>query len=199
MEALISGWLGPDLVVSSQSFRQRLKKVEDAGLSTVTVRLNTPGGSVFEASAIYAQLENFRKDDKKANMEIDGMAASAGSLVMLASDSIAIAETGMVFIHDSRATLAGSARQIGKDMQILQKIDKTVVGLYARKSGKKESEMAVFMKAETWFTASEAVDVGLVDKVNVHTEKEGGDAVLFTTDPTQTAYDKELEAIINLA
>ena len=175
MEALVSSWLGPDLVCSANSCKRKIKAAQDAGLKNINLRINSPGGSVFDANAIYASFEAYRAEDGNTiHAYVDGMAASAASYVMLASEDVIISEVGMVFIHNSRAVLGGSAKQIMHDVQILQKIDKTITGVYARKSKSEEPELSRLMEAETWLTATEAHEMGLVDKVATHESPEGG-------------------------
>ena len=204
MEALISSWLGPDLVVSSQSFMRRLQEARDSGDGKhVEMLINSPGGSVFEASAIYSRLNKFRKEeDGEVKACVDGIAASAASFVMLASDAVESSETGMVFIHNSRGVAIGTHKQISQQAILLAKIDKTIQAVYVSKAPGLEKKLTGLMEAETWFTASEAVEAGLVDAV-VNRKKEDGsevDAGISLADVAKMnqEYDNELEGILGL-
>jgi ATP-dependent protease ClpP protease subunit len=145
--------------VSANSVKDELAKIT-AG--TINVHVNSPGGDVFEAHAIYSLLTQH-----SANIVtyIDGLAASAASYIALAGDEVIMASNASMMIHDAISFTYGNeadhlqtAGMLGKQSEILAK-------LYADRSGGDALEYRAMMKAETWFTADEALEAGLVTSV----------------------------------
>ena len=131
----------------------------------MTVRINTPGGSWFQASVIHTALVERRNAGDDVRAVIDGVAASAGSLVMLAASNIQIAAMGSVAIHKVWAADVGNA----DDFQEGRRRDgqtstPCTQGCSAKRLGDDVDVMAL-LKAETWYTATEAVEAGLADSV----------------------------------
>ena len=183
---------------------RRLEEARNSGDGKhVELLINSPGGNVFEASAIYNRLNTYRKDDDgEVRACIDGVAASAASFVMLASDRVECGETGMVFIHNSRGVAIGTHKQISQQAALLEKIDKTIRGVYVSKAPGLEKKLPDMMEAETWFTASEAIESGLVDSV-VNRKKGDGSEVeagisLADVATMNQEFDIELEGILGL-
>lgn len=163
-EILIYDDIGPDWagMVSAKWFSEELAKVGDA--NPLTVRINSPGGSVVEAQAIYNAIG---RRSGETLVKIDGLAASAASYVMLAGDRIEIADNAMVMIHPVWTFAMGNAADLRDTASVLDKFDEIVLaGYVARSSGKKSrDELRQAMADETWFTASEALEWGLVDEI----------------------------------
>lgn len=126
------------------------------------VYLNSPGGDAFGGQAIYAALN---RHPARVRVEVDGLAASAASLVAMAGDDIRMAEGAMLMIHDPWTIAAGSAatmRQIAED---LDRVRLSMRDIYAARSGKDKDEIEEWMSAETWFTAAEAMSAGLATQM----------------------------------
>lgn len=161
MEILIYDEIGPDYwgMISAKSVIDQLKDAVD-----VTVRINSPGGSVVEAQAIYNALARHAGE---VTIKIDGLAASAASYIMLAGDKIEIAENAMVMIHKAWTFAMGNAQEIRDTANILDKFDDVLLaGYVARSNGKKtRDEFSAAMDSETWFNAAESVEWGIVDAV----------------------------------
>jgi len=133
----------------------------------VVVRLNTPGGDVFAGVAMANAVRSY---PGKVTVQVDGYAASAGSLRVAAADEAEIAPGGMVMIHKAWTIALGNADDMMATAGLLEKIDGELAGAYREKAGDKEDWEAL-MKAETWFTADEAVTIGLVDEIAQRAEK----------------------------
>ncbi len=144
--------------VSAKAF---IDEVRALNPSRLTVRLNTPGGSVFDGLAIH----NFLKSIKDVTVKIDGLAASIGSVIMLAGKRIEMAANGFVMIHNPSGVAIGGAEEMRDTAALLDKIQDTLVNAYATRTGKDAEYVKAWMNAETWFTAQEARDAGLVDEV----------------------------------
>lgn len=144
--------------VSAKAFIDEVRALAPTNL---TLRLNTPGGSVFDGLAIY----NFLKTLPNVTVKIDGLAASIGSIIMLAGKRIEIAGNGFVMIHNPSGMAVGEADEMRETAALLDKIQDTLVNTYAARTGKDAETVRGWMNAETWFTAAEARDAGLVDEV----------------------------------
>lgn len=132
--------------------------------NTINVRINSPGGDVFEARAIKTALE---QHPAKVVAHIDGLAASAASFVMLAADEIRISSGAMVMIHRAWGVVVGDANECLKQAAILEKIDSSMAGEYAEYAGGTPEKWAELMDAETWFTSDECVAEGLAHSIAV--------------------------------
>lgn len=145
--------------VDAQQFSQDLKAMS----GDVLVRINSPGGSVFDGMAI-AQAIRERKD--RTDTVVDGLAASAASYIALAGNEVRITEGAFLMIHEPWSLVIGSAEDMRKEADLLDKVNGQIAGFYAKRTGKPLDEIKEVMAAETWFTGPEALDFGLVDKVD---------------------------------
>ena len=136
--------------------------------TTINLRLNTPGGSVFDGTAIHNALI-----EHPANVvvHVDGVAASAGSFIAMAGDEIRMADNSYMMIHNASGGVMGEADDMRRYADLLEKMNNTIAGMYERKSGKPRSHWMGLMDAETWFTAEEAKAEGLADVVEPSSKK----------------------------
>lgn len=128
----------------------------------INVHINSPGGSVFDGVAIYNALRNHSAE---VTTHVDGLAASIASIIALAGDNIVIAENAMMMIHNPWSYAAGESKDFRKMADALDQIREALITTYTSKTGKSREVVGAAMDAETWFTASEARDYGLVDSV----------------------------------
>jgi ATP-dependent Clp protease protease subunit len=150
-------WFGEG--VTAKAFREALKPHRG---KAVNLRINSPGGDVLEAAAIMAAL-----DDHKGRItaDVDGLAASAASFLMMAADEIRVGSNALVMIHDPHGGVRGTARDLRDHADLLEKVKGQILDAYGRKSQAGRDQLAAWMEAETWFTGQEAVDAGLADRV----------------------------------
>lgn len=148
--------------VTSRRFRRELAEL--GTLDQIDVTLNSPGGSVFEGIAIYNTLKDH---DAQVDVYVNGLAASMGSVIMQAGDTVRIADTGSVMIHNPANIVWGTADQMRKEADNLDKHKKTLMTAYqARgKLSLTDKQLSEAMNEESWYTADEARAVGLVDEV----------------------------------
>ena len=144
--------------ISAKDFINELGQLP--GDAALTLRLNSPGGSVFDAVAIYNAL---KRHEGTVTVSIDGIAASAASYIAMAGDEVVMPENAFLMIHDPSGLVMGTAADMRAMAEALDKIAGTLIKGYAAKSGKAEDEVAQLMAAETWFTATEAVEAGFAD------------------------------------
>ena len=162
-----------DMMTSSQQFMARLNAIE----GDVTVRINSPGGSVFEAAAIHAALVERRNAGDDVNVRIDGLAASAAAFVMLAGSDIQIAAMGQMMIHRGWMWTTGNADDLRSAAVDLDAMDADYIGLLNTRLGKTADETLELLRAETWYTATEAVEAGLADgKIEIKEPKKKAQA-----------------------
>ncbi|WP_181711326.1 head maturation protease, ClpP-related [Roseovarius sp. TE539] len=146
--------------VSAKGFLAELGALPDD--ATIDLRLNSPGGSVFDAVAIHNALS---RHAGTVTVWIDGIAASAASYVAMAGDAIVMPENAFLMIHDPSGLVMGTAADMREMAGTLDKIAAGMLRGYAAKSGKTEDEIAALMAAETWFSAAEALDAGLATRL----------------------------------
>lgn len=144
---------------NASDFAQALSQAGDGPL---TLRINSPGGDVFDGYAIYNML---RARTAPVNVVIDGLAASAASFIAMAGTTISMGEPSMLMIHNSWGLCVGDRNDMLDMAATQEKIDGQIAAIYASKSGKPVADMASAMNDETWYTSTDAKDAGLCDVV----------------------------------
>ena len=151
-----------DRVTPAQFNRELAALGED--VPEIIVRINSPGGDVFAANAIYTRLK-----DHPANItvKIDGWAASAATIIAMAGDTVKIAKNGVFMIHDPAMTVWDTfkAEDFTKLAEELKVIKQSIVNTYAMKTGRTEQEISDFMSEESWWTGDAAVENGFCDEL----------------------------------
>jgi ATP-dependent protease ClpP protease subunit len=146
--------------VSAKAFLDAIGALPDE--QRITLRINSPGGWVFDAVAIHNAL---RRHPAGVSVWIDGIAASAASYVAMAGDEVLMPANAFLMIHDPSGMVLGTADDMRAMAEALEKIKTSLVAGYAAKSGGTEADIAELMRRETWFDAEEAVALGFVDRV----------------------------------
>ncbi|OLR25835.1 Clp protease ClpP [Bacillus cereus] len=141
--------------------------------NVITINLNSPGGDVFDGIAIYNQLKNH---SAKIIINVDGLAASAASIIAMAADELIMNTGSMLMIHEASTWTWGTKLDIRKTLNALEGIDKSLADIYMTRYQGERSEIETMIANETWFTANEAVEIGLAHKVNERVE--GNDDVV---------------------
>lgn len=133
-------------------------------VAEIIVRINSPGGDVFAANAIYTRLKDH---PAKITVKIDGWAASAATIIAMAGDIIKIARNGIFMIHDPAMTVWDTFKEedFTKLAQELKVIKQSIINTYAMKTGKTEQEISDFMSEESWWTGDAAVENGFCDEL----------------------------------
>lgn len=146
----ISWWTGND----ARTFRETLKAVD---ADVIELRLNSPGGGVFEGVAIYNML---LAHPAQVEVHIDGLAASIASVIAMAGDEIHIAENAMMMIHNPWVSTRGGAEQLRKTADILDKVKDAILNTYENVSTLSRDEISAAMAAETYYGADDAIAAG---------------------------------------
>jgi len=157
------GKFGPSEMgmIDEKMVSAELAKFPDA--TVIDVRINSQGGSAFAGLAIY---EILKSHPATVNMKIEGVAASAASLVVMAGDNIEIPVNALMMIHDPQTVVQGGAESLNTAAGMLSKLKDSCCRIYAERSGKTVEEISTMMAAETWMTGTEAVELGFASKTN---------------------------------
>lgn len=154
-------WRWTDTETSAVSFRDALAELGD--VAEIDLRINSGGGNVFEAVAIYNMI---KRHSARVTAHIDGLAASAASVIAMAADVVKMPSNSMLMIHNAWAGFSGDHNQIRKFADTLEKINETVKQSYLDKNTSIDAaELSRLMDEETWLSASEALEMGLADEV----------------------------------
>lgn len=129
---------------------------------TIHLRINSPGGDVFDGRAIATAIA---QHPSNVVAHVDGLAASAASYVAIAADSVEMAPGSFMMIHNAWTFAFGNSEDLLQTAALLEKIDGSLAADYAKKTGKTVAQIETLMSAETWFTAEEAVVEGFADSV----------------------------------
>ena len=149
------GWYG----VTAADFVNDLKAIDG---DAITVRLNSPGGDVYDGIAI---LNALRGHKAKITTVVDGLAASAASFIAMAGDEIVMGRNSELMIHDAWGYAIGNAAEVRKIADDLDRASDNIASIYADRAGGTAEEWRAVMRTETWYSAQEAVDAGLADRV----------------------------------
>lgn len=152
----MADWFGG---VSAEGLIAELNEIT---ASSINVRINSPGGAVFEAIAIYNALVSHSAN---INVYVDSLAASAASVIAMAGDKITMMVGSQMMIHDAMGLEMGNAAELRDFADFLDRQSDNIASIYAEKSGGDPKEMRDLMLAETWMFPEEAVELGLADEV----------------------------------
>lgn len=169
--------------ITPKEFNKNLKEIGD--VDEITVRINSGGGDVFAAAAIYTRLKEHKAH---ITVKIDGWCASAATIIAMAGDSIEIPAGGIFMIHDPAAGILGyyKADELKKIADELETIKQSIVNCYMTVTEKSEDEIKQLMADETWYTGDEAVEAGFCTSVmftEVETEVEDAGKVVVNSVP----------------
>ena len=145
--------------VNAKQFIGDLKAID---AKTIKLAINSPGGSVFDALAMYNAL---RQHPANVEVTVLGVAASAASLVAMAGDTIVMPENAFMMIHNPLNFAYGNADELREMADVLDKIGASLVATYANRTGLPEAEIKALLDAETWLNAEEAVIKGFADEL----------------------------------
>lgn len=132
-------------------------------IEQLNVRINSPGGSVFAGQAIHAIIK--RHPAKVKCAYIDGLAASISSVIPLSCDKIIMSKGGTYMIHKPFGGVCGTADEMRSRADVLDKIETTLIEMYAEKTKLDAETIAEMLKKETWMTAKEALELGFIDEI----------------------------------
>lgn len=137
----------------------------DNALESIDVEINSPGGSVFEGNRIYNALREMSARGVEVVTTVNGLAASMGSVILMAGDKRRMTKGSRVMIHEASTIASGDARALRKTSDLLENISSEIAGIYAERTGGDAKKIRQLMLAETWMTAEEAKDNGFIHAI----------------------------------
>lgn len=146
--------------ITADDFARELAALD---VGTIHLRLNSPGGLVFDGVAIYNLLRSHRAT---VHVVIDGLAASIASIIAMAGDTVTMGRGTQLMIHNPRGLVMGESQRMRDYADLLDRTAREMAGFYVAKAGGDVDEWLARMAEETWYTGQEAVDAGLADAVS---------------------------------
>ncbi len=156
-------WFDDD--VTPQLFKDEL----NAGNGDITVWINSPGGDCVAAAQIYNMLTNYKG---KVTVKIDGIAASAASVIAMAGDTVLVSPVSMLMIHNPATIAWGDHAQMQKAIDMLSEVKESIINAYVLKTGLSRPKLSHLMDAETWMDANKAVELGFADEIMTRAKAE---------------------------
>lgn len=153
-------WFDDD--VTPAAFREELH----AGKGDITVWINSPGGDCVAASQIYSMLKEY---EGTVTVKIDGLAASAASVISMAGDSVFMAPTALMMIHNPLTLAIGDSEEMRKAIAMLDEFKESIINAYETKTGLSRTRISHLMDSETWLSAHKAIELGFADDVLYNT------------------------------
>lgn len=156
-------WYGDE--VTPKMFKDELL----SGEGDIVVWINSPGGDVFAAAQIYNMLMDYKGN---VTVKIDGLAASAASIIAMAGTEVLMSPVAMMMIHNPATIAIGDSAEMKKAIEMLDEVKESIMNAYEIKSGLSRSRISHLMDAESWFNAKKAVELGFADKILFSKEDE---------------------------
>ena len=131
--------------------------------------INSPGGDCVAAAQIYNMLSNYKG---KVTVKIDGIAASAASVIAMAGDTVLVSPVSMLMIHNPATIAWGDHAEMQKAIDMLSEVKESIINAYVLKTGLSRPKLSHLMDAETWMDANKAVELGFADEIMVRAKAE---------------------------
>ena len=149
-------WFDDD--VTPKFFREQL----NAGTGNVVLYVNSPGGDCVAASQIYTMLMEYKGN---VTVKIDGIAASAASVIAMAGTEVLMAPTSLLMVHNPLTVAIGDSEEMQKAIAMLDEVKESIITAYELKTGMSRAKLAHLMDAETWMNAQKAIELGFADGI----------------------------------
>lgn len=166
-------WYGDE--VTPRLFKSEL----ESGKGDITIWINSPGGDVFAAAQIYNMLMDYKGN---VIVKIDGLAASAASVIAMAGSEVHMSPVAMMMIHNPMTVAIGDTKEMQKAIDMLSEVKESIINAYEIRTGLSRAKISHLMDAESWFNSKKAIELGFADKI------------LF--DGLQEEQGKEIEAVM---
>ena len=149
-------WFDDD--VTPKLFREQL----NAGNGDIVLYVNSPGGDCVAASQIYTMLMEYKG---RVTVKIDGIAASAASVIAMAGTEVLMAPTALLMVHNPLTVAIGDTEEMQKAIAMLDEVKESIITSYELKTGMSRAKIAHLMDAETWMNAQKAIELGFADGI----------------------------------
>lgn len=157
-------WFDDD--VTPQAFREDL----ESGSGNLVVWINSPGGDCVAAAQIYNMLMDYPYD---VTVKVDGIAASAASVIAMAGTKVLMSPTALMMIHNPLTVAIGDTEEMQKAINMLSEVKESILNAYEIKTGMTRTKLSHLMDAETWMNANKAVELGFADDLLFKNEESG--------------------------
>ena len=187
-EIASESWFDDD--VTPKLFKDELL----SGNGPITIWLNSPGGACIAASQIYSMLMDYVGD---VTIKIDGIAASAASVIAMAGTKVLMAPTALMMIHNPMTMAWGDKSEMTKAIEMLDEVKESIVNAYEIKTGMSRAKISHLMDSETWMNANKAIELGFADDILEDKKKKcAADEVAFSfaAKSSETRLMNKLEA-----
>lgn len=165
-------WFSDD--VTPKQFAAELADIK----GDLTVWLNSGGGECFSASQIYTML---REHDGKITVKIDGIAASAASVVAMAGDTVLMSPTSVVMIHNPASFIFGEVADLEQGIEMLTEVKNSIINAYEAKTKLPRSKISEMMDSETWMSAQKAIELGFADDMLFKSDSTAVDSYMWSS------------------
>ncbi len=163
-------WFDDD--ITPAAFKGELLSAE----GNITIWLNSPGGDCVAASQIYAMLMDYKGN---VTIKIDGMAASAASVIAMAGTEVLMAPTAIMMVHNPLTVAIGDSEEMKKAIAMLEEVKESIINAYEIRTGMSRTKLAHLMDAETWMSANKAIEFGFVDGILEDEKRQGSENITF--------------------
>ncbi|AWW25955.1 head maturation protease, ClpP-related [Acetobacterium sp. KB-1] len=149
-------WFDDD--VTPQQFKNELM----SGQGDIDIWINSPGGDCIAASQIYNMLMDYKGN---VTVKIDGIAASAASVIAMAGTTVKVSPTSLMMIHNPLTVAIGDSAEMKKAIQMLDEVKESIINAYELKTGQTREKLSKLMDGETWLNANKALELGFADEM----------------------------------
>ena len=156
-------WFDDD--ITPKQFKEELF----SGSGPITIWINSPGGDCIAASQIYSMLKDYQGE---VTVKVDGIAASAASVVAMAGDKVLMAPTALLMIHNPSMMAFGDHNDMAKAIDILNEVKESIINAYELKTGQSRTVLSHLMENETWMNAKKAIELRFADGILEDSKKE---------------------------
>ncbi len=165
-------WFDDD--ITPKMFKEELY----SGSGPITIWLNSPGGDCIAASQIYSMLVDYKGE---VTVKIDGLAASAASVIAMAGTKVLMSPTSLMMIHNPATSAFGDYKDMAKAIEMLDEVKESIINAYETKTKLSRTQLSHMMDNETWMNAKKALELGFIDGIIEDEKKQVQDAYAFST------------------
>lgn len=179
-------WFGDE--ITPKQFKSELV----SGEGDIDIWINSPGGDCIAASQIYNMLMDYKGN---VTVKIDGIAASAASVIAMAGATVKVSPTSLMMIHNPLTVAIGDSAEMKKAIQMLDEVKESIINAYELKTGQPRAKLSKLMDGETWLNANKALELGFADEM-LFDEREVSDDVMNYSFSRQAVTNSLLDKLI---
>ena len=188
----LNGTIAEDSWFDDEVTPQIFKDELNSGTGNITVYINSYGGDCVAAAQIYNMLTNY---NGKVTIKIDGIAASAASVIAMAGDKVLMSPVSVIMIHNPLTMVCGDHKEMEKAIDMLAEVKESIINAYEYKTGLCRAKLRHLMESETWMNANKAVELGFADGISEKADNAPiADAVMFSQRAVSNALMNKLNA-----